>query len=415
MKTAVHILKYVLLATTVVAVFGLLGWYFFVDSKIDQTASNDQARGFGQSPSFANSLGSTFQNIASSIANTFSIGDGVGNQPQAGNRAPRLWSVTKNPVAGLGFASSTSQLFFAERGSGNILKADPATTQIERLTNTVLPKIHEALFAPDGSVILRSINETGSVTTYAARLATTSPTMNATATPQTLQGVYLAQNISSIAQNGANSIVYLIPSQNGSGAATSDWQGRNQKQLFTSVLSNWNLQALPDGKIFVTQRAADGIDGFAFRVTSAGSLEPLVSNTPGLTILPRTNSDALIYSSAGSDGLTLIVRASANVTATILPIRTISEKCVWAPGQILIAYCAVPQAANELTLNNWYQGAVHTSDAWWRVDVSAGTATQFFTPNVALDVENPRIDTTGSYIAFMNAADKSLWMLRTTE
>ncbi len=415
MQTAVRILKYILAAVVVIAVCGLLGWYFFVDTQIDQTAADDQARGFGESPSFGSALGSTFQNIASNIADTFSIGNQINGEAQAGKRAPRLWAITKSPVAGLGFASSTSQLFFVERGSGNILKADPSDSKVERLTNSVLPKIYEAFFAQDGSSVLRSINDTGAITTYAARLATTSPTANATGTPQTLQGVYLSQDISSIAQSGSNTLAYIVPTQNGAIVATVDWQGKNQKTLFTSPLTNWALHAFADGRIFLAQRAADGIGGYAFRVTSSGALEPLLSNIRGLTILPRGNSDALLYSSAGVNGFSLFARTSANATVTTLPIRTISEKCVWAPGQILIAYCAVPQSANDGTLNEWYQGVKHTSDTWWRVDVSAGTATQIFTPNVAIDVENPKIDATGAYIAFMDAADKSLWMFRTTE
>ncbi|TSC62004.1 MAG: hypothetical protein Athens041674_611, partial [Parcubacteria group bacterium Athens0416_74] len=51
--------------------------------------------------------------------------------------------------------------------------------------------------------------------------------------------------------------------------------------------------------------------------------------------------------------------------------------------------------------------------AWWRVDVSANTAEQIYTPeiSVALDVEYPHIDSAGTHIAFMNATDKTLWML----
>jgi len=32
-----------------------------------------------------------------------------------------------------------------------------------------------------------------------------------------------------------------------------------------------------------------------------------------------------------------------------------------------------------------------------------------------IDVENPSVDANGEYIAFMNARDKSLWLLRIAE
>ena len=33
----------------------------------------------------------------------------------------------------------------------------------------------------------------------------------------------------------------------------------------------------------------------------------------------------------------------------------------------------------------------------------------------AIDIENPAIDPEGKYLSFMNARDKSLWMLQITE
>ena len=46
--------------------------------------------------------------------------------------------------------------------------------------------------------------------------------------------------------------------------------------------------------------------------------------------------------------------------------------------------------------------------------MSAGTAEKLFATDtsLALDVEKPAIDATGSYLGFINAADGSLWMLR---
>ena len=65
-------------------------------------------------------------------------------------------------------------------------------------------------------------------------------------------------------------------------------------------------------------------------------------------------------------------------------------------------------------MEEWYRGALHTSDAWWKIDVSAGTAQTLYTPDsgTSFDAEHPVIDESGGYIAFTNAADKSLWMLR---
>jgi hypothetical protein len=64
----------------------------------------------------------------------------------------------------------------------------------------------------------------------------------------------------------------------------------------------------------------------------------------------------------------------------------------------------------------WYRGEIHTSDEWWKIDATTGSTTMIYSPkvsnNVSIDVDRPVIDATGNYIAFINAADKSLWMLK---
>ena len=66
-------------------------------------------------------------------------------------------------------------------------------------------------------------------------------------------------------------------------------------------------------------------------------------------------------------------------------------------------------------LDNWLKGRTHTSDAWWQINASDGTVHAVYTSEnrsgSAVDVEHPVIDDSGAYIAFMNAADASLWML----
>ena len=92
---------------------------------------------------------------------------------------------------------------------------------------------------------------------------------------------------------------------------------------------------------------------------------------------------------------------------------------MWLPGNSEIVYCAVPNGPippNFLT--NWYRGSVHLTDDWWKIDLSTGTTQRIYSPsadNFSLDVENPTIDQSGNYIAFINATDQSLWVLRVAQ
>jgi len=407
MSTPSTIIKYAAAAILVMILGGLAGWYVFVHRQISATESADSARGFGEDASFASGSGSSFGNISTEATD-------VGIAVQAGNRAPKLWQLTRTPVAGAGFEASTTKLYFAERASGNILVADPGRSTIERRTNTLFSKTYESIFARDGSVILRGISDSGDISSFAARIASsTSPV--AGDTPNKLEGVYLPNDIIDISARSKDQLFFIIPDPaGGSTGITSDWKGAGQKRVFSSALTNWRVWYLSDGAIYILLSASDDVLGNAFKLNSDGTLTSVVGNVPGLTILPRANSSALIFGSSEGGDVALFSKASAGATAVRLPIRTIADKCVWESSRELIAYCAVPETPPGASyLRNWYSGNVHSSDSIWRVDVSAGTTERVYSPieSVALDVENLHIDDSGSYLSFMNAADKSLWML----
>ncbi len=405
MRTTTHVVQYVLAGLLVVILGSLAGWYVFIREQVSATQATDSARGLDIAPSFGSAgiypgTGNT-QGAASS--STIATGS-------TGSSAPRLWQITASPVAGMGFASSSPVLYFAERATGNILEADPSATRISRLTNTLFPRIYEALFA-ENAVVLRSVSDSGVVTSYAARIATSTE-----GAPAALQGVYLPQNIPTIAVKKAPlSIFYTVKgAQGGVQGVTTDWKGGAQKKVFASALSQWRAHWLSDGKIYLVQNPSDDVTGYAFQLQPSGALSPLIGNLPGLTILPHP-SGALLYGTSAGGNLDLFVRASANASPVRLTIRTTAEKCVWSPWKALIAYCAAPQAIpSKAFLRNWYSGSAHTSDVWWKVDVSAGTTEVLYRPDASaeLDVENPVIDGNGGYIAFQNGLDKSLWMLK---
>ncbi len=406
-----HIMLYAVAAILVIILGALVGWYFFVRNEVAQTSQNDAARGFGDSASFGSVIGSALENLTGGVFG--SSGTNGATAPQEGKAAPRIWIVNRTPVAGFGFDASTTRMFYAERASGNILRADPSKTFTERLTNTLFPKIYEALFARDGAVVLRSLSDTGIITSYAARLATSSSPATGD-TPFVLSGVYLPQNITAIAARSApDSLVFLLPDPaGGSTLIASDWRGGSQKKVISSSLAQWQIALLQDGTMYMSQKPSDDVETFAFQVKN-NALSQMLSELPGLLVLPRTNSTALLYSTSGNGTIALYARASAQAKEIRLPIRTLASKCVWAPGPQLIAYCAVPQTTPGVSYEKlWFEGALHTADAWWKIDVAAGTAEQIYQPDpsTVFDVENPRIDDSGEYIGFMNASDKSLWM-----
>ncbi|MBP9757597.1 MAG: hypothetical protein KBD06_03275 [Candidatus Pacebacteria bacterium] len=406
------IVQFILAALLVVIIGGSAGWYFFIKNKTSETAAELTARGDVDSASFGGQVGSTYQNISESSGTSTA---------EIGKRSPRLWHVTKTPVAGFGFGPSGASVFIAERATGNILRADPNTSTILRLTNTLIPKVRDAIFSRSGDVILRTTNDQEVVTTFAGSIATTT-VITSTSTPNVLEGTYLPQNIVAIDtpnyQVSSKGIVYVTALQEGGSiGVSSGWKGVGSKKIFSSPLSQWRIQALADGRSVIVQNASDNASGYSFMVSASGVMRPLVSAADGLTLVYHDTADAYLYGQVVDGRLTLYAKAGS-AAAVKLPIETTADKCVWAPGVGLIAYCAVPATAPlPGYLVKWYEGAEHTRDVWWRVEAAAGTATRFFVSdtNTYFDVEEPSMDETGSIIGWRDAADKSLWLLRVAE
>jgi hypothetical protein len=285
-----------------------------------------------------------------------------------------------------------------------------------RLTDTLRPKTYEALFAANGSVIERSLDGTGTIITFAGSLSTSTPSA-ASSSLETLSGVDLAQGIGAVAVDPVSrTIFYTIDGPSGGSLLSSDWTGAKEKHLFSSSIEDWRIFAPGDGSVDLVQAPEDGIEGYAYQLQKSGALT-LLAQGPGLTILPRASSTALLFGESRNGALSLFAQLSGNAAPTLLPVQTIADKCAWLPGQSPIAYCGVPQAiTSQQFLDDWYKGVVHTSDQVWKIDASLATSTLLYSPQtdtgLSLDIEDPSVDPTGNYIAFINAADQSLWVLR---
>jgi len=412
MKTTA-IVRYVLIALIVVVLSALAGWYFFLKGESTTIAEGDIGRGVGLPQPFGEAIGSTYENIVSSFSTL------VGGIVRSGEeKPPQLAQVGKTPTAGYGFVGSGSsvRLRFVERGAGYIFDVSPETGALKRVTNTLVPRTYEALVAGD-RVILRGIEEGGNITTVVGEITMSTSTEDV---PAALKQKRLVDNIRSIAiRPDGTEMFYIIDSLDGAAGIRASWDEKNQKKIFDSAVLGWQIDFLPDGRITVTENASDNAAGHTYLVRE-NSLQPILGDVQGLTFLPHPKSSAYLYG-ASSQGLSLFAQTATTSTAVSLPIRTIADKCVWSEDSSLIVYCAVPQQLPPDPpaggfLDAWYRGEVHTSDAWWRVDVSANSAEPLYSSaNVVLDVENPVIDESGNYIAFTNAIDKSLWLLRIEE
>ena len=412
-KNLYSIGKYVALGIMVVVIGALVGWFFVLRSQTESTLSNDAARGFG-APSPIGNAG-TFTNGISSVA-TNTGGEGVPSQ------VAQLWHVDTTPVAGFGFTTSEKHaVYFAERATGHVFIADMQTGETHRLTNTLNPKTYEAVFARDGSVVLRNVNEnTGAIESFAGNIGTSS-----NSAPSSLIGLNLESNIRHVSANpDSRTLFYLLRDSETTIGIVAPWNGKNEKRVFTSNLDSWRPTILADGRLFVSLLPHDGVAGYAYEIKKDGSLNPLLRGLPGLTFLPQSSSTAMLYGASGGT-LHLYLQASSSAKRVELPLKTVADKCGWgpAPSKLKTAsstpnlvYCAVPGTISTgKFLEMWYRGALHTSDALWRINADTGETALIYSPESEgeeIDAMNLAVDPTGGYLGFINSTDASFWMLR---
>lgn len=397
MNNLIRVTQYILAGLLVICIFAGAWWFVTFRSKVKRIAQVDTGRGAGIEAPAANPFGSTYRNVVSAISGTKAP-----DEPSPPEE--RAWHISATPVAGFGFLGSSTMLRYVERSTGYIFEAQPNTRSIVRDTNTLVPRVYEAAVSSSGFVALRTF-EDGAVVTLIG--STTRPISE----PQAFKGVKLARDIQSLAFGPSGKELFaIVRTPEGSVGIRSRIDGSNPAQVFASALGGWSVKWLLDGRIMLVQNPADGVTGYAYELKNNGAFVPVASG-PGLTFLPRSSSSSrLIGTSDG--GLSLVVEQVATTTRLELSLRTVAVKCVWPPKPHTL-FCAVPQSdPGAGFLNAWYRGLVHSADQWWIVDTDKGSAEVLYAPSSALDVQDPVIDSSGSYILFKNAADQTLWMLR---
>lgn len=416
MKTRA-IIEYLLAVVLVLMLGSLAGWYFFLRTQSRTTAEQSAARGFGVAIPEGRANGDA--PAGDERAQTNASGK------DASSRPAQLWQVEAAPTAGHAFIGSGDdlRLRYVVRAGGYVFDANPETGLRTRLTNTLIPKIYEAQMSENGHVFERSLDTQGNITTFAGTVSTSTDPSSASSSGMTLLGSYLAKNILTLSADPlSGALLYTVADASGSAALTADWDGQKVKTLFSSTILNWRPTALPDGRMFLAQAAADGVPGYGYELKKDGSMTRLLGPLPGLVMRVRPSAkgepNALLWSQSARGELRLFVRVGESATAVQIPVRTTADKCAWLPGKELVAYCGVPQGTTgQNFLDTWYRGAAHSSDSLWRINASAGTAEMVFTPpsNTPIDIEDMVADRNGSALAFTNAADKSLWLFRLTK
>lgn len=414
--------KKILIAVIILIVIILLslGVYFYFSKKIPATQPGVTFPG-GSGPA------------------TVSTGGGEATPTQEptfvpGSNAPlpRLYELHKLPVAGVGFTEEgyATSARYLERGLGHIYETPLATLVESRIVNETRSRIMEALWGNSGkSVVIRFIDEKegsaviktsvlnlGSTGTSFTQSTSTTPTSGFIKTEEIFLPDYIP--FMANAEDQSDKLFYLESGVGASVGSTATFRDIGVSSIFSSAFTEWLPQFPNIGLVTLTTKPSASILGHLFFVdTKTKSVTKILGNINGLTTLTNHDGKSVLFSETKDGAPELSVYDVTKKSSRTLSLQTLPEKCAWSSKNVTLVYCAVPQTIPQAIYpDQWYQGLVTFSDAVWEIDTTTGLTKKIMTPSEygapSLDIINPALSSTDTYLLFMNKITGTPWVYR---
>lgn len=436
----------IILIITSLSIGGLVGFYFYTKNKnsapviLGKTTSGKSFGGY--SPGGLNQSGNQTDN-------TLSIEKG--DEKSDDNKPPKLREISKEPIAGANFIStavySTSSLNiepedisltggkvvnktkpkvigykdvirFIERSTGNIYETSSSTKTNNRISNTTVPKIYEALFVGNtDSVILRDL--VGNTDTIRTRLGTLTLSTT-TDNTKSLVTSDLPVGISALTLSPNADLVFSILKEGVTGYLSKP-DGGSKQSLLTIPFREWLVDWPNQKNIVLTTKPSGFYPGFVYVLNPiTKKLSRVLGGINGLTTLMSPDGNKLLFGQSVSGAFKMSVMDMKGESTHLIPMITLPEKCVWAKTEKDILYCAVPEdVAFNVYPDVWYQGSISFSDSIWRINVKTDE-TRLISKlaeesGQVLDIQSISIDSKDDYLLLTDKNTLHLWGLRLKE
>ncbi len=398
-------------AIIVLIILGLTAWWFFSRESSAVPANQPTQTSQNLFPYGTNST-SSVNNTQTNPQGTVVLGGSSATPP------PALIHITTAPVSGMIFlpetASSSVTLRYIDRATGHIYDYSFGTGTSTETTETTVPKVYNGIFSNNGTrVLLQTLGTSNQIETITGSIAETNTG------PVALENVtFLPTNAVSIAVNGP-SLFYLVSVSSGSLGYLSALDGTKPSQIFNSALNEF-ISKWQGTNLTLQTKDSASVGGYFFDLnTKTGALVPILNNISGLTALENP-AGTFVFGSASNGGvLQSFMYDEKSGSARTIPLSTLADKCVWSDTDPNSLYCAVPTSLSGTLPDDWYQGNVFLPDNnIWKITADTGVTNvvDFLSErNANIDAENLVLDGKGTWLAFMNKEDLTLWALRISE
>lgn len=423
-------LTIILIIVLVLAVAAAGYWYFFMRPILETPASpNVQTPTPGNNPpgfSPFDRPGNTGGTGASGTSTTTTNPDGTPVTPGTPvARLPVLRLLSSAPVGGYGASTTnaTTTVRWVDRGRGNVYETNYFTSYVTTLSNTIVPRTYESVWNKNLNAFVATLYQDGEdapSTVYAQlvpiKVSTTSDTSQ---TPYELKGKNLPDNVLTYAVSPDKAKLFLLIEESGNGVGyVSTFDGLNMTRIFTTPLTEVNVDWPVADKIAITTKGSASSGGFLYFVSPiTGTWTKILGPIGGLSTTVSHDAKYVLFSSAAiGNTMSTKIYNVAKATTIDAVVRTLADKCAWGNFYKETVYCAVPsQPASGRYPDDWYAGKISAADKIWQIDSATGNVRQLSAlidqSDRVIDAFNLGLDNKDEYLFFINKNDLSLWSL----
>ena len=324
------------------------------------------------------------------------------------------FDITKNSTTSSSAnSSSTKQINtfvrFIERATGNLYETKIPTLDKNRITNTTIPKVYNAVLNSKGTETILQFLNGDTIQTVYAKVSTGT----ATTSTKIINNPEFPSN-TDIVINKKDTIFYTTKSANGSTGFLSTFNNKKPIQVFSTPMRDILAQWSGGDIVAVFPKPHSDYSGVLFFInTKTNTTKQVASGINGLTAIPNQDGTKFLYNT-NPKTLSLASRLISKNTDMNFNISTLPEKCVWSMENKNLVYCAVPLSVQEDGYpEKWYQGVVSFDDVLWSINTDTGEEKQIYNPTAdgkaSVDMTNLSLSDKEDYIFFTNKKDLTLW------
>ncbi len=297
---------------------------------------------------------------------------------------------------------------YIQKEDGNVYDIFVDTLESEKVSETIIPRIHEAFFStnPDQVLLryLKSDNET--IETFGGLIE-----------DGALSGSFFPQNIPFVSVSpDKTKVFYLTEMGEHTNGVISLFNNSQIRPVFEHAFSEWIPWWGTDSVVTLTTKASSDVSGGVYSLTTTGSLTKEFSDKNGLESLSSPNGKYVLYSESLNGNQILSVFNTQTSDHKNLGINTLSEKCTWSENSVNI-YCAIPKSMLSQNLpDDWYQGRVSFEDSIWLLDIEANIHQLISDPaaeeNLYLDITKIQLSDKEDYLTFVDKKTSLLYGMK---